>query len=168
MKKTPYSEKFFFVFIGLILLVMVALFFSACSKEWCNEKYPEPKNDSISYIEKLRVDTSYIPMPADSFAYEVPIDCPDIEIKADNKKNTVTAKIKDKVLTIKVFTKADTLGVLNWYHSTKEFKALTKTIEVVKIEYKTPKWAWYCLGAMIVLILWVTRKIWLNLIKISI
>lgn len=147
------------------LLLIVTL---SCSKKWCYEKYPMPENDSISKIETATIDTLYIPIPSDTTFLQVAADCPDQKIIYKDGKIEYKVVIKDKVLTISKINQADSLRFIYSYKNTDEFRKLTQIKEVPLIEYKAPKWSYYLIGVVIVLIGWITRKIWLKFIKFPI
>lgn len=152
----------------LLIISIISIFLVSCSKDYCRTKYPCIENDSTSYIEKATIDTLYIPMPADTVKIQSDIDCPDQKIVYKDGKTEYKVVIKDKVLTVYRINQNDSLRVIYAYKNTEEFKKLTEIKIVKEIEYKTPKLAWYSYGLNILLVLWITRKIWLKFIKFPI
>jgi bacteriorhodopsin len=107
-------------------------------------------------------------MFADTTYIQTPIDCPDQTIIYREGKKETQIIIKDKIIYLTATTKADSIRFILAYKDSKEFKTITQVKNIVEFKEKTPKWAWYSLGLVFILILWVTRKLWLNLIKFSI
>lgn len=152
----------------LIIISVISIFLVSCSKDYCRTKYPCIEKDSTSYIEKATIDTLYIPLPADTVKIQSDIDCPDQKIVYKDGKIEYKVVIKDKVLTVYRIAANDSLRVIYAYKNTEEFKKLTEIKIVDKIVFKVPKWCYYCIGIIIVLIGWITRKIWLKFIKFPI
>lgn len=146
-----------YAIIGLIFII------SGCSRQWCEQHYP--KQDSTTYIETAKIDTIYIPMPADTVFIESQIDCPDQRIIYKDGKVEYKVIIKDKVLTIYRVSEKDSLRLIYAYKNTDEYKKLTQIKEVVKIKEKAPKWAWYSLAINILLLGFTTRKFWLKFLQ---
>lgn len=149
----------------LLIISIISIFLLSCSKEYCRTKYPCIEKDSTSYIEKANIDTLYIPLPADTVKIQSDIDCPDQRIVYKDGKTEYKVVIKDKVLTVYRINQNDSLRVIYAYKNTEEFKKLTEVKIVKQIEYKTPKLALYSYLLNLILIGWITRKIWLKLIK---
>jgi len=161
------DNRYYTAFIVIILVVITILLFG-CSKKYCQNRYPCAKKDSTSFIESVKIDTFYIPIKSDTTYIQTPIDCPDQTIIYREGKKETQIIIKDKIIRLTAITKEDSARLFLAYKNTKEFKQLTRTITVVEIQTKTPKWAWYCLGIAITLLAWSTRNIWRKLIKFSI
>jgi hypothetical protein len=148
------------------VLIVTLVTISGCSKEWCYNRYPSPKKDSVSLTEQILIDTIYIPMPADTVFLKADVDCADQKIIYKDGKTEYKIIIKDKVLTLTKISEADSSRLIRSFMNTSEFRNLTKVKEVFVTEYKTPKIAWYSYLLNGILILWITRKIWVKLIKI--
>lgn len=152
----------------LLTISVFFIFLVSCSKEYCRTKYPCVEKDSTSYIEKANIDTLYIPLPADTVKIQSDIDCPDQKIVYKDGKTEYKVVIKDKVLTVYRINQNDSLRVIYAYKNTEEFKKLTEVKIVDKIVYKVPKWCYYCIGVIFILVAWLTRKIWFKLLRFPI
>ena len=164
---TMKDNRYYAAFIVIILVVITVILFS-CSKKYCYNHYPCTQRDSISYKELVKIDTFYIPLYADTTFLQTPIDCPDQTIIYKEGKKETQIIIKDKIIKLFSTTKADSLRYILAYKDSKEFKTITQVKQVVVIEYKTPKWAWYLLGLVIVQILALIAYIWFKTHKLSI
>lgn len=149
----------------IIIISVISIFLVSCSKDWCYDKYPIPENNSSSYIETANIDTIYLPMPADTVKIQSDIDCPDQKIIYKDGKTEYKVVIKDKILTVYRIGVKDSLRVIYAYKNTDEYKKQTEVKIVKEIEYKTPKIGWYSYGLNLLLLIWVTRKIWIKFIK---
>jgi hypothetical protein len=156
------------VWLALFLLILIGLIsLSSCNKQISNSVTTDIRKDSTSKIETLKIDTLYIPMPADTFRLEVPIDCPDQKIKVIDNKITTSVSIKDRILTIQRDSKKDSLRYVLAYKESSEYKESTKAKEVVKetviIKKVIPKWCWWYIGISLALIAWLTKSFWLKI-----
>lgn len=151
----------------LVLIGIILLLFS-CSRKYCTEKYPYAQSDSIAHVEVVNIDTIYIPMFADTVKIESKIDCPDQKVLYRDGKIEYKLIIKDKILTLTRISAKDSLRLIYAYKNTEEFKKLAQVKIVPEIQFKVPKWAWCSLIANIVLLVWITRKIWSKFIRFPI
>lgn len=150
-----------------IIVIITAMLFG-CGRNYCQTKYPCTQKDSISYIEKYQFDTTYLPLPADSFRVEIPIDCPDQKIVYKDGQKDIRIVIKDRLLTVTKFSKEDSIRIINTYKQSSDFHKEVQVKEVVRIETKAPKWAFYLIGVVFLFIIYNTRFIWLKFIKFPI
>ena len=157
------SVKLAFIVIILAVLSMVLF---GCGRQYCERNYPPIDKDSTSTIERIINDTTYIPLPGDTTYLQMPADCPDQTIIYKEGKANVRVIIKDRILTISRITDKDSIRIISSYKNTSEFKELTKIKEVVRIQSKVPTWAFYSIGVIIVLLLYITRKLWVKIIRI--
>ena len=150
-------------YISLIFLLFIA---TSCGRDWCYERYPMPEVDSVRITQGL--DTLYIPMPADTVFIQSDIDCPDQRIIYKDGKIEYKIQIKDRILTVYRISKVDSLAVITRFMNSEEFKRLTQQVKVIEPVVKWPKFLWYSIGANLLLIIWVTRNIWMRFIKFPI
>ena len=145
----------------LIISLATILLLNSCTKKYCQTHYP--CNDSTYVSEVTKFDTTYLQMPSDTTFIELPIDCPDQQIIYRDGKKEVVYKIKDRVLTINEVTFADSIRIVEQFKQSKEFKQYSKPVEIVK--FKTPKFNYYLIGGLILVILIQNRKKVFQLIK---
>lgn len=152
------KSKLLLISLGTILLL------NGCTKKYCQTHYP--CNDSVNISEVTKFDTTYFQMKADTVFFELPIDCPDQQIIYKDGKKQVVYKIKDRILTINEVTFADSIRIVNKFKESKEFKQYAKDIEIIK--FKTPKFNYYVIWGLTLIILIQNRKKILAFIKILI
>jgi hypothetical protein len=143
----------------LLIISVISIFLLSCNRKIVEQNF---KRDSISYIEKVTLDTIYIPLPSDTTYVKIAADCPDQEttIKSGNKEIKVV--IKDKILYVSQITKKDSIALINSFKSTKEYKD-KEVIKIVKeTVFKTPSYNWYVMGFQLLIIGILLFIIWLK------
>ena len=132
------------IWFALLLLAAIGLLiagFSGCvTLEKCNAKFPPVIKDSISYVEKTKLDTSYILLPGDTVQLKVAIPCPDFNATANTGHGKVQVIIKDHYLTANCTSKEDSLRIVTACQEKEKMNQ--KTIEVKVPVFKAPTWAW--------------------------
>ena len=141
------------------MIAVIAVIFAGCGT---TKKLPEIRSE---YREIEKVDTHYVKMPADTQYISVPIDCPDDSIIFVEGKTKTEVVIRDKILTVKRLTKADSVAVYNIYKEKYGNTETVKTVEVEKVVNKIPKFYYYLLAIFIILTIFAYRKPLLKIIK---
>lgn len=144
-----------------LLLIAIALMSVSCNREFCQKNYP--CSDSVSYIERLKLDTSYLYLPSDTSYIELPVDCPDQQIVYRDGKQEIIYRIKDRILTVNQVTFADSIRIINQFKQSSDFKQYEKPVEV-EVPF-IPKWIKYLLMIESLLLIWNYRKYILGAIK---
>lgn len=156
------------VLIALVITVIVVIvLMSSCNP--CRRLVrlcPTETHDSITYIEKIKLDTLIITLPGDTSYIEIPITTlNDLGILADNSKQKVELKIEDGILKLKTICKEDSMQVV--------ITELTKELREKQIEIKyvdkpvpvkfTPKWirtlAWIGAVCILLVVLFILYKV---------
>ena len=133
------SVKNYIIYVSYISLIVIilALIFGSCSRNYCARKFPQSTKDSFIYVEKVKVDTQVFLLPGDTTHILLPIDCPDQEIKTENSKQKIKIIFKDRVLTGEFICKDDSLKNVIVLLQKEKAKTSEKTI---KIETKYIPW----------------------------
>lgn len=140
-----------------LIISVISIFLFSCNRKTVIQ---DIKRDSIVYKEVVKLDTSYLQMPSDTFYYQIPIDCPDIESKVKDGIKQFQLSIKNKVLKVYYTKAADSIAIINAFKKTSEFESRIVMQKNTETIYKTPKWAWYFMAIsfgfnlLIGLILW--------------
>ena len=134
---------------GYIVLIGIILIFASCNRKIVEQN---TYKDSVSYVEKVNIDTIYIPMPADTTYIKVAADCPDQETILKNGNKEIKVVIKDKILYVSQITRKDSIALINAFKTTKEYKD-KEVIKIVKeTVFKTPKYNWWVMGCELFII----------------
>lgn len=147
------NTKHILLAIGVLITIgLIIGGLSGCrpSLNKCNRLYPPKVKDSISYIEKVRVDTVEKRIPGKTTTLVVAAPCPDMKATVTSGKNIINVQIKDSVLTADCISKDDTIQFLTMQLN-KE-RASRQTIEVPVTVYKAPLWSWWSLMVNILFI----------------
>lgn len=145
-----------------IIAIAAMLLLTGCSKKWCNNHYP--CIDSTTYTEVVRIDTSWINLPADTTYIELPFDCPDQQIVYREGKTETKIIVKDRKIYINQITAADSAAIINLFKQSSEFKQAVKEVEVPKLYI--PRWVWLTLTSLIILLIFAYRKGIMSLLRI--
>lgn len=141
------DPQIWFIIGWLITIFILVVIFSSCKPtlQQCNQLYPPQTKDSVSYVEKTKLDTAFFILPGDTTILKVPIPCPDFEAYSKDKSKQTKIIIKDRVLTVYNISKSDSLRIITAYQQSQ--KSNQKTITVYKdrpVKY-VPKWIWIIL-----------------------
>ena len=145
----------------LSIIILSLLLLSVCSKKWCTEQYP--CIDSTNYREIVKIDTSWLQLPADTTYIELPFDCPDQQIIYKEGKKETKIVVRDRKIYINQITAADSAAIINLFKQSSEFKQAVKEVEVPKLYI--PRWVWLTLTSLIILLIFAYRKAFFNLIR---
>lgn len=146
----------------LLLIIIIIALAGGCSRRYCERHYPPKEVENTKYIETIKLDTTYLQMPADTTYIELPFDCPDQQIIYREGKKETKIVVKDKVIHVSSITAADSAAIISLYKESKDYKDQTKIVEVKYI----PKWAIWLKWIFIGLFLagagyWLYRSKWL-------
>lgn len=142
--KPETRAKIYFIGIIVTLVTLFILLFGGCvTLEKCNAKFPSQIHDSISYIEKTILDTSYQIIHGDTVQIKVPIPCPDFNTSATSGKSKIQVIVKDHYLTANCTSKEDSLKIVTACQEKEKMNQ--KTIEVKVPIYKATTWSWWSL-----------------------
>ena len=145
----------------LSIIILSLLLFSGCSKKWCTEQYP--CIDSTNYQEIVKIDTSWLQLPADTTYIELPFDCPDQQIIYKEGKKETKIVVRDRKIYINQITAADSAAIINLFKQSSEFKHAVKEVEVPKLY--VPSWVWLTLTSLIILLIFAYRKAVFKLLR---
>ena len=138
----------------LLLISIIALLLSGCSKKWCNEHYP--CIDSTYLKEVVKIDTTWLKLPADTTYIELPFDCPDQQIIYKDGKKETKIVVRDKKIYINYTTPEDSLRIINLFKNSSEFKQAVKEVPV-PCPY-IPKWVYWAIGISVLSLIYTFRK----------
>ena len=140
-------KRILIIIIGVILL-------SSCSKKWCNEHYP--CIDSTYIKEVVKIDTTWLKLPADTTYIELPFDCPDQQIIYRDGKKETKIVVRDKKIYINYTTPEDSLRIINLFKNSSEFKQAVKEVPV-SVPY-IPNWVYWAIGISVLSLIYTFRK----------
>ena len=145
----------------IIILFLVAVLFVGCSPQKrlsrLLDKYPLPTHDSISYVERIKLDTITVFTKADTVMLMFRAPCPDMEVTDDNPKVKTKVIIKDQVMTVKTICKEDSLEIIIKELKTELVNKETVYVNVpgpeVPVKYTPKFWIYGTITALCLIIL---------------
>lgn len=137
----------------LFLLIPLIVACNPCKR--LQKLCPPQINDSISYVERIKIDTLIIKAPGDTTIIEIPIDLTDYKLTEENKNQKLQIEILKGKLKLISICKEDSLRVIinNLEKEHSKIKIITTEIEKPVIVHKVPKFHKFCTWGFIVLVI---------------
>lgn len=138
MKIQKQLDLLAWIVIAVVVLIVFLLQSCRPSLQSCNRFYP-PK-DSVSYIEKTKLDTTYIMLPGDTSFIKVQVPCSDFSASSGTGKDKIKVVVKDRILSVYAISAADSIRIVNACQDRQKYA--TKEIKIEVEKKVIPRWCW--------------------------
>lgn len=141
-----------FILICVTLLCIIGITSCDTTKRLSKICQKCPTKDSISYIEKVKLDTLRLVVPGDTTILEVPVDLTDYSLAQENSKQKIQLEILKGKLRLITICKDDSFKVVIKNLEKKLSQQTTIKVPYPVTEYKCRKFFIYCTIALFVII----------------
>ena len=160
----------------IVLLAVLTLFLTSCSKRWCYTRYPVSVDSIYKYVTKdsivIKDTTIYIHLPGEVVIDSVEIPCPDPgpayipkRVTAETSLARAEAWWQYPNIQLRLVQKDSTIetrlrgAIIERNHYKSLYEKMTVNPEPVKVIPKIYKVSlWLCIGAIVAFAIWVFIK----------